>query len=659
MESLVVVESPAKAQTIKKYLGKGFEVMASYGHVRDLPKGELGVDIKDDYKPKYVVPVKSKKTLTAIKRAAGEAKVVYLATDLDREGEAIAWHIVEGAKLKGGIKRIVFSEITKEAIDDAIKNPRDIDYHLVDAQQARRVLDRLVGYGLSPLLWKKVYKGLSAGRVQSVAVRMVVEREREIKNFKPEEYWAICAILEKDKKEFEANLVAKDNKRIDKLDIKSEKDAQSIVNNLKSADYVVDNVEEKTSQRNPYAPYTTSTLQQDASIRLNFSPKQTMRLAQMLYEDGRITYMRTDSTNLSSSAVKEAREHIRASFGGDYLPPEPKIYKTKLKGAQEAHEAIRPTHPKNSPEEMNISDSKLAKLYDLIWRRMMASQMSAALFDEAKVSIRAKQYLFQANGRKIKFEGWLKIYPERITQTQLPQLAKGDKCLFKDLKKQQHFTQPPSRFNEASLIKALEEYGIGRPSTYAPTISTIQERGYVKKEDRKLVPEEIGFVVNDLLVEHFSEIVDYNFTAQIENEFDKIADGNLDWHEMVGEFYRPFSKKLLQKENDIEKQDLNRETGEKCPECSKPLLIKRSRYGQFIGCSGFPICKFMKKYISESDQKKIDEANAQIGKRNCPRCGGKLSVRKGRYGMFIGCSNYPKCKYLERIKKENSKAESD
>lgn len=652
--NLVIVESPAKSRTISAFLGKNYKVLASYGHVRDLPEDKLGVDVRSDFKPQYIVPAKSKKTIAYLKSAAKGSPKVYLATDLDREGEAISWHIAKACQIpEGKIVRIIFHEITKNAIAEALKNPRKIDINLVDAQQARRILDRLVGYKLSPLLWEKVQKGLSAGRVQSVAVRLVVEREREVRNFKPQEYWLILAHLKKGASQpFIARLCKIDGREIAKLEIKCEKEALKITQGLRGADYVVENIETVREEKYPLPPYTTSTLQQDASYRLGSSPRQTMQLAQKLYERGIITYHRTDSVNLSWLAVNVARKYIEHEFGKKYLPEKGRQFKTKTRGAQEAHEAIRPTHPDLSPQKAQL-DSQKARLYELIWRRMIASQMSPALYDKTTMDIAAKNFSFRAEGLKLVFDGWKKIYQfgNNNEESTLPALKKDDVLDLIHLEKKKELTTPPPRYSEAMLIKALEEYGIGRPSTYAPTLATIFERGYVRKDAGKLVPEKLGEVVNDILVKNFPEIVDYRFTAKIEGDFDEVSCGRKKWTEVVAEFYRPFEKELKEKTKSIKKQKVEEEkTDEKCSKCGKPLQIKTSRYGKFLACTGFPDCKFTKHYIPEEKKRAEKRAERSINAgRKCPQCGAKLIMRRGRYGAFIGCTKYPKCKYLENI----------
>jgi len=589
--NLVIVESPAKAKTIERYLGKDYKVLASFGHVRDLPEKELGVDVDHDFEPAYQIVPKAKKTIAELKKYASDAKTLYLATDLDREGEAISWHLLYALKVKENdpkIKRIVFNEITKSAIEHAVASPRNIDKHLVDAQQARRVLDRLVGYKLSPLLWKKVKTGLSAGRVQSVAVRLIVEREREIRNFKPEEYWVLAVDLEKETSEtFRAFLVERNGQAIKKLDIKNQVSADEIRQLLNGANYTVSSVETKESVRRPSAPFVTSTLQMESSRKLGFSAKQTMMIAQKLYEAGHITYMRTDSTNLSAEAVAAARETIKARFGDRHLPSVAPKYQTKTKGAQEAHEAIRPTH---FDKENVSSESREQRLYDLIWKRTIASQMADALFEviEARVlAAAAEQFTFLAKGERMVFDGFIRLYTEGRDDEALnesgtlPKLSQGESVQLVDLITDQKFTEPPKRYSEALLVKKLESLGIGRPSTYAPTISTVQDRGYVELIEKRFQPTEIGEIVTDLLVKHFANVVDYQFTARMEEDFDEIASGEKQWVPVIRDFYGPFKENLDVKSKEIEKKDIIKDEpiGEACPNCGKELVIKLGRFG--------------------------------------------------------------------------------
>jgi DNA topoisomerase I len=662
--NLVIVESPAKARTIEKYLGKAFRVKASYGHVRDLPKSDLGVDVEKDFEPKYVVPPGSKKTVAALKKDAAKAEIIYFATDEDREGEAIAWHLAEALKPDPAkVKRITFAEITKTAIEHAVGAPRAIDVKLVDAQQARRILDRLVGYELSPFLWKKVRRGLSAGRVQSVAVRLIVEREREIEKFKPEEYWTIEADVAAKGGVFTAKLRTRDGNVLGKLAIKTKDDAEGIVREAKSVPWTVTAVSEKVVRRSPAAPLTTSTLQQAAANRLGFSAKKTMLLAQRLYEGielgdegstGLITYMRTDSQNLASEAVAALRETIAQMYGKEFLPDGARAYRTKSKGAQEAHEAIRPTDPRRTPERVaGHLDPDMAKLYELIWRHTMACQMADAAFLAMTVDITAGPYGFRATGSRVKFPGYLRASGiSSLKETILPPLTQGETLDVRELKPLQHATQPPPRYSEASLVKALEEHGIGRPSTYAPTIDTIQERGYVEKriEDRRFHPTDVGALVNDILVEHFPQIVDIQFTAHMESDLDRIASGEAAMVPILRAFYAPFHKNLETKTETLSKEKLTTETTNlTCPTCGKPLIIRFGRHGRFIGCSGYPDCKYTAP-VNEEEKKAIEAA--PTGKP-CPECGqGELTMKRGRYGVFLGCSRYPECKHTERIEKK-------
>ncbi|MDP3902226.1 MAG: type I DNA topoisomerase [bacterium] len=642
-KKLVIVESPTKARTISKFLGNDFIVESSYGHVRDLPKSRLGIDTENNFQPSYIVPIKARKRVKELKKLAEKSSEIILASDEVREGEAIAWHLTYALGIdpeKQKTKRIVFHEITKTAIDHAIGNPRDIDMNLVDAQQARRILDRLVGYELSPFLWKKVFRGLSAGRVQSVAVRLVVDREREIEAFKPQEYWGIEAELANNKENFIAKLYKKDDKVFDKLEIKSKQEADNILGDLRNATYKVAQVEKKESKRMPSPPFTTSSLQQEASSKLRYGAKQTMMLAQQLYEQGYISYMRTDSVNLSNDSLIAAKKFVSENYGKEFSLEEPRRFKTKAKGAQEAHEAIRPTDPSRKPDDISSKlDAKQYKLYDLIWRRFIACQMQPAVFDSTTVDIAAANYIFRANGSVIKFEGWLKVYPSKFTENILPLLAEKDILELIKILPSQHFTEPPPRYNEASLIKTLEENGIGRPSTYAPTITTIQTRHYVAKNDQKrFVPTETGLTVNDLLTEHFPEVVNIKFTATMEEQFDEIAEGKEKWVPMIKSFYGPFHKNLENKMEKVEKQNTDEKTDEVCEKCGKPMIIKMGRFGKFMACSGFPDCK---------NTKKVDKEPPKSIGMKCPKCGKHEIVIKHtkRKRIFYGCPGYPECDY--------------
>jgi len=624
-KELVIVESPAKARTLTRILGKHFNVKSSLGHVRDLPPNRLGVDVKNGFAPKYVILKEKRKVVKELKEAAEKAAVVYLATDPDREGEAISWHLIKAVELKTiPVHRVVFHEITEEAIKEAFHQPRQIDMNLVNAQQARRILDRLVGYKISPLLWRKVKSRLSAGRVQSVALRMIAEREREIENFVPQEYWTIevelakIAALDDKVSSFKAKLAGlKDGER--KLEIHRQEEAEQIASQLRVANYFVAKVSKKRISRHPTSPFTTSTLQQEAWRKLHFTAQRTMKIAQQLYEGlsvgeegvtGLITYMRTDSTKVAESAIKETRAYIRGKYGAGFLPPRPRLFVKKAKGAQEAHEAIRPTKVSREPNLIKpYLTPDQAKLYELIWKRMVASQMADALFDTTTIEIEAKEpqegrsYILKATGSIPHFLGFLILYSEGRDEVEseeegkapLPAITKGDELRFLDLFPEQHFTQPPPRYNEATLVKALEEKGIGRPSTYAPIISTLRERGYVERKEGRFHPLELGLVVNDLLVGHFSEIVNIDFTARMEEQLDEIARGEENWVGVIGEFYTPFDEMLQKASMQIPKVKVADEpTDEICPQCGRAMVIRMGRYGKFIACSGYPKCKMTK-----------------------------------------------------------------
>ena len=670
---LIIVESPTKAKTISKFLGKGFSVKSSFGHVRDLPKSDMGIDIEKDFAPHYITPLKARPKVAELKLAAEKATEVILASDEDREGEAISWHLVEALGLdkknKKPYSRIVFHEITKTAIEKALANPRTIDLNLVDAQQARRVLDRLVGYELSPFLWKKIRRGLSAGRVQSVALRLIVEREREIEKFAKEEFWTIGAKLKKegDKTEFDSSLLEIGGEKIDqsitlqlfageyktkKTNILSKKAADAITSDLKKAEYSVIDIVKKETLRTPPAPFTTSTLQQAAISSLGWSAKQTMMTAQKLYELGHITYMRTDSLNLSLESLMACQKTITKEFGSQYALESPRYFKNKSKSAQEAHEAIRPTFPNILPKELEASlDPGQHRLYRLIWNRTLACQMQNARLDSVKVDITAKtakeNYLLRANGSTIVFDGFLKVYGEKSknTETFLPDLKVGDPLKLVEVLGLQKFTQSPPRYNEATLVKVLEEYGIGRPSTYAPTISTVIERKYIdKNEEKRLYPLEIGTMVNDLLVEHFPEIVGIQFTATIEKDFDEIAEGHKGWVPVIRAFYEPFHKNLESKTKTVKKEE--EKLDRKCPLCEGELILKFGRFGKFIACSNYPTCKYTEK--TEAEQKEDAENSGIV----CDKCGAPMVVKRGRFGAFLGCSKYPECKNIMNIEQK-------
>lgn len=633
---LILVESPTKSRTISKFLGPNFKVLSSYGHVRDLPKDKFGVDIENNFKPKYIIIPRAEKTIQSLKKESQKADLVILATDEDREGESIAWHLTKILNLNGKnpYQRIVFHEITKSAIGQALKNPRKIDLNLVDAQQARRVLDRIVGYKLSPLLWKKITRRLSAGRVQSVAVRLVVEREKEIKNFVPQEYWTIEALLKK-QGEFKALLIKESGKAISKLGIKNKKEADRITKDLRGTDYKVSDIEKKETKRNPLPPFTTSTLQQESWKRFHFPAKLTMSIAQNLYEKGFITYHRTDSLNLSQLSLLAAKKWVCENYGKNYWAGYLRKYKAKGK-VQEAHEAIRPTYPNKSPEKLKTKlDKNALKLYELIWQRFIACQMAPALFDSVKVDISAKDYIFRATGQTLKFDGFLKVYPAKFEETELPPLTTDEFLELIKLIPSQHFTQPPPRYTEATLIKTLEENGIGRPSTYAPILSTIQERNYIEKDEKKrFQPTEIGMAVNDLLVNHFQNIVDFGFTAKMEENLDKIAKGKEKWVPVIREFYTPFDENLKRKEQEIPDKKLSYEkTRKKCPKCGGNIIIRLGKYGKFYACSNFPKCKY-----TEPLEKKT------LGIK-CLKCKkGQIVEKRTKKGkLFYGCSNWPEC----------------
>ncbi len=656
---LVIVESPAKAKTVGRYLGKGYTVRASVGHVRDLLKSQLSVDVDNNFLPKYRVPNEKKEVVKELKQLAKKAEEIFLATDPDREGESISWHLLEAAQIDPArTKRVVFHEITAPAVAEAFSHPRDINMDLVNAQQARRVLDRLVGYSISPILWEKVRGRLSAGRVQSVALRLIVEREREIDDFKPVEYWSIHGEFKPEK--LNSSFIAK-LARIDDKDpgLTKEDVVKPILIDMETAAYAVSKVKRSERRRKPLAPFTTSTLQQEGSRKLGFTAKRTMALAQGLYEGqdigeggttGLITYMRTDSTNVSAIAQTEAREYVMGKYGKDYLPAEAPVYKTKSAGAQEAHEAIRPTSAMRDPEKMKeFLDPAMFKLYRLIWQRFVASQMESAVFDTLQVEVTGKtsehEYLMRASGSAVKFPGFMVVYEEAKNEdvktdedeenVKIPAgITEGQKQELVHLIPEQHFTQPPPRFSEASLVQSLEENGIGRPSTYAPTISTIQQRGYVERVDKRLIPTDTGIQVTDLMLQYFSEVVDLNFTAHMEEDLDKVASGEMLWTDAVGEFYAPFSAKVLiaQAEMPVTKSGPE-PIGRNCPDCGKELVIRYGRFGKFISCSGFPECRYTEPWLEK------------IGV-TCPKDSGDLVERKTRKGRtFFGCMNYPNCDF--------------
>ncbi|MDD3284091.1 MAG: type I DNA topoisomerase [Patescibacteria group bacterium] len=643
MKKLVIVESPTKAKIIQKFLDKSYMVESSFGHVRDLPKTKLGVDIEKNFEPQYVIPTKAKKNVNRLKELAKKSEIVYFATDEDREGEAISWHLNYILKPKN-YQRISFHEITKQAILKSLESPREIDVNLVDAQQTRRILDRLVGYKLSPFLWKKIAKGLSAGRVQSVALRLICEKEEEINKFKTDEYWTIDADFENEKKIIINSKLEKiKNKKIEKLGIQKEQNANDIAKDAKKYTYKITNIEVKDGQKSSPIPFTTSTLQQVANQKLGFSSKQTMMLAQQLYEGidiesegtGLITYMRTDSLNLSEQFLNSTKNFITKNFGEKYSRL--KRFKTKSKNAQEAHEAIRPTDINNKPENIEkFLNPKQYKLYRLIWERTLASQMQSAIIEKTKIIIEddKKNYTFTSSGNVIKFDGFLKVYTSKIEENILPEMKTNENLKLIEIKPEQHFTEAPAQYNEASLIKKMEELGIGRPSTYAPTISNIIFRKYIIKEGRKLSPTQLGNLINKTLIDYFSEIIDYQFTANLEEGLDEIAIGKKEWRPFLLEFYNPFIKNLEEKYKTVEKIDTDEKTDEVCEKCGKPMIIKLGRFGKFLACSGFPECRNTKAITSDLGIK-------------CPKCkDGNIIIRKTKRGkIFYGCNKFPECKF--------------
>ncbi|NFC22653.1 type I DNA topoisomerase, partial [Clostridium botulinum] len=648
-QNLVIVESPAKAKTIKKYLGKNYVVEASMGHVRDLPKSQLGVDIENNYDPKYITIRGKGELLDKLRKEAKKSSKVYLATDPDREGEAISWHLAHVLKIDENEEcRIEFNEITKTSIKKAIKSPRRINENVVDAQQARRVLDRLVGYKISPILWSKVKWGLSAGRVQSVALRMICDREREIEEFIPKEYWTIeCEVYkEKNKKPFIIKLTTKSGK---KIEINNEEEAIEAIQDLKKGEFIVKKIKKTKKNKNPLAPFTTSTLQQDSYKKLNFSTKKTMSIAQQLYEGidikgfgavGLITYMRTDSIRISEEAQKSTLEHIKSNFGEEYIPKTPRVFKGK-KNIQDAHEAIRPTNIEITPTLAKESlTPQQYKLYELIWKRFVASQMASCILDSTSISIENGKYGLRASGSLIAFDGFMKVYEysteEEKDSIKIPELEENEVLREKSINKSQHFTQPPARYSEASLVKTLEENGIGRPSTYAPIISTILDRKYVEREKKTLKPTELGDIVNNILSEYFKQIVDLEFTADMENKLDYIEEGKKSWREVVNDFFQPLIESIEIAEKEIAKITIeDKVTDVVCEKCGRNMVIKHGRYGDFLACPGYPDCKNTKPIVEEIDVK-------------CPKCGdGKVLIKKSRKGRkFYGCSNYPDCDFV-------------
>ena len=657
-QNLVIVESPAKAKTISKYLGKNYTVEASMGHVRDLPKSKLGVDIEDNFTPKYITIRGKGELITKLKKAAKKADKIYLATDPDREGEAISWHLANILKIsEDETCRIVFNEITKGAVKESIKGARKINLNLVDAQQARRVLDRLVGYEISPILWKNVKWGLSAGRVQSAALKLICDKEEEIKAFEPKEYWTVDCVLKKERKKFPIKLTKYKNK---KIEIATKEEAQKIISELEQNDYRIDKVKKGNRLKNPLPPFTTSTLQQEASKKLNFMTKRTMSIAQALYEGvdvkgygtvGLITYMRTDSVRISEEAQGRAIDFIKESYGNEYVPENPRVYKGK-KNIQDAHEAIRPSHIEITPEIAKASLSgEQYKLYSLIWKRFIASQMASCSLNTNSIDIINGEYSFKASGSTIKFDGFMKVYDytteDDDNDVSLPLLEEGETLLPASVEDKQHFTQPPARYTEASFVKLLEEKGIGRPSTYVPTISTLLSRDYVSREKKNLIPTELGFIVNNIMSDYFKQIVDVDFTADMERKLDYIEEGSEEWKEVVGEFFAPLKVAIDKAEKEISKVVIEDKVSDvPCDKCGRMMVIKRGRYGTFLACPGYPECHNAKPIVEELEVP-------------CPKCGGKILAKRSKKGKkFFGCSNYPNCDFVswnEPIKEPCSK----
>ena len=662
MKSLIIVESPAKAKTIKNFLDKSYNVIASKGHIRDLPKTSFGIKIEDDkFTPEYRISSDHSAIVKEIKELAKGADEIYLATDEDREGEAIAFHIANAiGKEPTSLPRIVFHEITKSAIQNALKSPRHVDMNSVNAQQTRRLLDRIVGYKLSPLLNLKIQKGLSAGRVQSAALKIIVDREREIQAFKPVEYYTIDTVFKKD---LDAELVKFENQKIEKLTIQNPDRAKYIIENLQNEKFSVREIESKDRKIQPSPPFMTSTLQQSASNRLGFSPKKTMMIAQSLYEGvqthegfmGAITYMRTDSLNLAKEAVAAAREHILQNYGKEYLPAKAISYTTSSKGAQEAHEAIRPTNLNFTPQiAAKFLEKDALKLYTLIYNRFLACQMSACVSQTQNVYVTSEKGEFKISGRKVLFDGFYKVYGELDKDKILPNLKKGDEMSLQSIKSTQNFTEPPARYSEAGLVKKLESLGIGRPSTYAPTISLLTSRDYVRIEKKQLIPNEIAFSMIGVLEEHFSNIVDSEFTSHLEEKLDEIALDKADWQKVLSGFYYPFMEKISAGKTGIKSLKTATPIGEKCPECGSELVLRKGRYGEFIACSNFPKCKYSRNIAKDSQMSaETGSATAAKPKRElkkldvpCPKCGGEIVERFSRRGKFYGCANYPKCDFI-------------
>ncbi|WP_442867759.1 type I DNA topoisomerase [Campylobacter sp. W0066.1] len=664
MKNLIIVESPAKAKTIGNFLGKDYEVIASKGHIRDLPKTSFGIKIEDEnFKPEYRISNDHSSLVKELKEKAKKAKTIYLATDEDREGEAIAYHIAKAInKDENSLPRIVFHEITKSAIENALKNPRSLNVNSVNAQQTRRLLDRIVGYKLSPLLNQKIQKGLSAGRVQSAALKIIVDREREIKAFVPLKYFSIDMIFEKD---LQAELVEFQNQKIEKLSLTNEDRAKLIFETCKNASFKIKDIESKDRKIAPQAPFMTSTLQQSASNRLGFNPKKTMMIAQKLYEGvkthqgimGVITYMRTDSLNIAKEALEEVRKLIKNDFGKEYLPSKANIYTTKSKGAQEAHEAIRPTNLSFTPKlASEFLEKDEARLYTLIYNRFLASQMNPAISQTQNVYVKSNEASFKISGRKILFDGHYKIYGDMDKDKILPNLKLEDTLNIQNIELNSHFTEPPSRYSEAGLVKKLENLGIGRPSTYAPTISLLSAREYVHIDKKQIIPNEIAFVVTEVLEQNFSDIVDSDFTSKMEDKLDIIAEGKMDWQEVLREFYFPFMRKIDEGKKNIKSQKTFTKLDETCPDCGGELAIRKGRYGEFIACLNFPKCKYSRNLKQETQNEEKSEKKLNTIGVKCPSCQeGEIVERFSKRGKFYGCSAYPKCNYISKYKPSEEK----
>ncbi|EAK0848516.1 type I DNA topoisomerase [Campylobacter lari] len=664
MKNLIIVESPAKAKTIGNFLGKDYEVIASKGHIRDLPKTSFGIKIEDEnFKPEYRISNDHSSLVKELKEKAKKAKTIYLATDEDREGEAIAYHIAKAInKDENSLPRIVFHEITKSAIENALKNPRSLNVNSVNAQQTRRLLDRIVGYKLSPLLNQKIQKGLSAGRVQSAALKIIVDREREIKAFIPLKYFSIDVIFEKD---LQAELVEFQNQKIEKLSLTNEDRAKLIFEACKNASFKIKDIESKDRKIAPQAPFMTSTLQQSASNRLGFNPKKTMMIAQKLYEGvkthqgimGVITYMRTDSLNIAKEALEEVRKLIKNDFGKEYLPSKANIYTTKSKGAQEAHEAIRPTNLSFTPKlASEFLEKDEARLYTLIYNRFLASQMNPAISQTQNVYVKSNEASFKISGRKILFDGHYKVYGDMDKDKILPNLKLEDTLNIQNIELSSHFTEPPSRYSEAGLVKKLENLGIGRPSTYAPTISLLSAREYVHIDKKQIIPNEIAFVVTEVLEQNFSDIVDSDFTSKMEDKLDIIAEGKIDWQEVLREFYFPFMRKIDEGKKNIKSQKTFTKLDETCPDCGGELAIRKGRYGEFIACLNFPKCKYSRNLKQETQNEEKSEKKLNTIGVKCPSCQeGEIVERFSKRGKFYGCSAYPKCNYISKYKPSEEK----